>query len=156
MNMKMVQSGEIYMGYEQIAWYEWNVKGIEKAAGRLIPSMTFSHFALPEMRQAVEKNGIYNESDKSYTISDAYGFGKCAYLPGVSPVNSGFFDQCLALGSTTHIFCGHDHENNASITHQDYDDVMADIYETSRQITGVRRPQRGIGQTLRAPLEETK
>ena len=29
-----------------------------------------------------------------------------------------FFDQCLALGSTTHIFCGHDHENNASITHQ--------------------------------------
>ena len=92
---------EIYMGYEQIAWYEWNVKGIEKAAGHLIPSMTFSHFALPEMRQAVEKNGIYNESDKSYTISDAYGFGKCAYLPGVSPVNSGFFDQCLALGSTT-------------------------------------------------------
>lgn len=109
---------EIYMGYEQIAWYEWNVKGIEKAAGRLIPSMTFSHFALPEMRQAVEKNGIYNESDKSYTISDAYGFGKCAYLPGVSPVNSGFFDRCLALSSTTHIFCGHDHENNASITHQ--------------------------------------
>ena len=27
--------------------------------------MTFSHFALPEMRQAVEKNGIYNESDKA-------------------------------------------------------------------------------------------
>lgn len=46
---------EIYMGYEQIAWYEWNVKGIEKAAGRIVPSMTFSHFAQPEFREAVEK-----------------------------------------------------------------------------------------------------
>ena len=56
---------EIYMGYEQIAWYEWNVKGIEKAAGRLIPSMTFSHFALPEMRQAVEKTVFITNQTKA-------------------------------------------------------------------------------------------
>ncbi|MGN0561302.1 MAG: metallophosphoesterase, partial [Candidatus Fimenecus sp.] len=71
---------EVYMGYEQIAWYEWNVKGIAAAAGRTVPSMTFSHFAQPEFREAVEKLGIANE-DGSYTIPEEYGFGKCAYLP---------------------------------------------------------------------------
>lgn len=107
---------EIYMGYEQIAWYEWMVKGIEQTVGRTVPSMTFSHFALPEMSETIEEVGIYNEVDDSYTIPKEYGFGKCAYLPGCAPVNSGFFDKCKELGSTTHIFCGHDHENNASIT----------------------------------------
>lgn len=107
---------EIYMGYEQIAWYEWNVEGIAQAVGHTVPSMTFSHFALPEMRDTVEQVGIYNEVDGSYTIPEKYGFGKCAYLPGCAPVDSGFFDKCVQLGSTTHIFCGHDHENNASVT----------------------------------------
>ena len=107
---------EIYMGYEQIAWYEWNVRGIAGAVGHTVPSMTFSHFALPEMKETIEQVGVYNEADGSYTIPEEYGFGKCAYLPGCSPVNSGFFEKCVALGSTTHIFCGHDHENNASVT----------------------------------------
>lgn len=107
---------EVYMGYEQIAWYEWNVKGIAKSVGRTVPSMTFSHFAQPEFREAVEKYGIANE-DGSYTIPEEYGFGKCTYLPGASPVNSGFIEKCRELGSTKYVFCGHDHENNASITY---------------------------------------
>lgn len=107
---------EIYMGYEQIAWYEWNVKGIEKAAGRIVPSMTFSHFAQPEFREAVEKYGIQKD-DGTYIIPEEYGFGYCQYLPGAAPVNSGFVDKCKELGSTKYIFCGHDHENNASITY---------------------------------------
>lgn len=107
---------EIYMGYEQIAWYAWNVQGIAQAVGHTVPSMTFSHFALPEMRETIEQVGVYNEADGSYTIPAAYGFGKCSYLPGCAPVDSGFFDKCVELGSTTHIFCGHDHENNASVT----------------------------------------
>ncbi|MGN0458643.1 MAG: metallophosphoesterase [Eubacterium sp.] len=107
---------EVYMGYEQIAWYEWNIKGIEKSAGRTVPSMTFSHFAQPEFREAVEKYGIANE-DGSYTIPEEYGFGICDYLPSASPVNSGFIEKCKELGSTKYVFCGHDHENNASITY---------------------------------------
>lgn len=106
---------EVYMGYEQIAWYEWNVKGMESAAGEIVPSMTFSHFAQPEFREAVEQYGIKAE-DGSYSIPEAYGFGKCAYLPGTAPVKSGFFEKCKALGSTKYIFCGHDHENDAAIT----------------------------------------
>jgi hypothetical protein len=104
------------MGYDQIAWYKWNVEGINTASGRTVPSMTFSHFAQPEFRSAAEKLGIHNETDGGYTIPSEYGFGKCAYLPGCAPVNSGFIDMCKALGSTKYVFCGHDHENNASVT----------------------------------------
>ncbi len=106
---------EIYMGYEQIAWYEWNVLGINAAAGYTVPSMTFSHFAQPEMREAIEKYGVKGEND-SYTIPAQYGSGSCQYLPGAAPVKSGFVDKCKELGSTKYIFCGHDHENDASIT----------------------------------------
>lgn len=107
---------EIYMGYEQIAWYEWNVKGIAEATGKTVPSMTFSHFAQPEFREAVEKYGVKDEND-IYTIPEEYGFGYCQYLPGAAPVNSGFVEKCKELGSTKYIFCGHDHENNASISY---------------------------------------
>lgn len=106
---------EIYMGYEQIAWYEWNVLGISNAAGYTVPSMTFSHFAQPEFRAAVEKYGIKND-DGSYNVPAEYGSGYCQYLPGCAPVNSGFVEKCKELGSTKYIFCGHDHENNASVT----------------------------------------
>lgn len=110
------ETKEIYMGYEQIAWYEWNVKGIADAIGTTVPSMTFSHFAQPEFRQAVETLGVKDENDV-YTIPEENGSGYCQYLPSAAPVNSGFVDKCKELGSTKYIFCGHDHENNASITY---------------------------------------
>lgn len=110
------ETKEIYMGYEQIAWYEWNVLGINKAAGYTVPSMTFSHFAQPEFKEAVEKYGVKADDD-SYTIPEKYGSGYCQYLPGCAPVNSGFVEKCKKLGSTKYIFCGHDHENNASVTY---------------------------------------
>ncbi len=106
---------EIYMGYEQIAWYEWNVLGINESAGYTVPSMTFSHFAQPEFKEAIEKYGV-KAKDGSYTIPEKYGFGYCQYLPGCAPVKSGFVDKCKELGSTKYIFCGHDHENTASVT----------------------------------------
>ncbi|MFR8011702.1 MAG: metallophosphoesterase [Clostridia bacterium] len=114
---------EIYMGYEQIAWYEWNVRGIEQAVGRVVPSMVFTHFAQPEFAEAVEQYGIYDEATGSYTIPEEYGYGKCAYLPSCAPVNSGFFDKCKELGSTKYMFCGHDHENDAAITYEGIDMV---------------------------------
>lgn len=77
--------------------------------------MTFSHFAQPEFKEAVEKFGIKND-DESYTIPEEYGYGKCAYLPCAPPVNTGFVSKCKELGSTKYIFCGHDHENDAVIT----------------------------------------
>ena len=111
------ETKEIYVGYEQIAWYEWNVNGIANAAGRVVPSMTFSHFAQPQFRQAVEEYGVQDENG-CYVIPEEYGFGYCQYLPSAAPVDSGFFDKCLELGSTKYMFCGHDHENNASVTYK--------------------------------------
>lgn len=108
---------EVPMGAGQIAWYEWNVRGIAEAAGRTVPSMAFSHFAQPQFREAMETLAVQN-TDGSYTVPEEYGFGTCAYLPGAAKVDSGFFDACAALGSTKYLFCGHDHENNASITYK--------------------------------------
>lgn len=108
---------EVYMGYEQIAWYEWNVNGIKESAGDIVESMVFTHFAQPQFRTAVETYGIQDEKTEYYTIPEEYGSGMCMYLPGVAPVDSGFFEKCKELGSTKNMFCGHDHENNASVTY---------------------------------------
>lgn len=107
---------EVYMGYEQIAWYAWNVEGISKSAGKTVPAMTFTHFAPPEMKTAVESLCVQDENGQ-YTVPKEYGFGICDYLPGCAPVNSGFFAKCKELGSTKYMFFGHDHENNASLTY---------------------------------------
>lgn len=114
---------EIYMGYEQMAWYEWNVKGIAENEGKTVPSMVFTHFALPQTRTAIEELAeveeivVDGEKTQRYVVPEKYGFGICAYLPGAAPVDSGFFDLCKELGSTKYFFFGHDHENNASITY---------------------------------------
>lgn len=108
---------EIYIGYEQIAWFEWNINGVNNVAGKNVPSMVFSHFALPEFAEAINENCVQAD-DGRYYVPENLGFGSCAYIPGAAPVNSGFFDKAQSLG-TTHIFCGHDHENDASITYKD-------------------------------------
>lgn len=110
-------SKEIYMGYEQIAWFEWNINGIAKAAGKTVPSITFSHFAQPEFKDALQQYADYDEKSGVYTVPEQYGFGTCAYLPGCAPVKSGFFEKCRELG-TTLMVCGHDHENNAVIKYK--------------------------------------
>lgn len=115
---------EIYMGYEQMAWYEWNVKGIAESEGHTVPSMVFTHFALPQTAEAIEELAVIEEIEidgepvRRYTVPEEYGFGSCAYIPGAAPVDSGFFDLCKELGSTKYFFFGHDHENDASITYE--------------------------------------
>lgn len=107
---------EVYFSEGQIDWYERTVNKIKEHQGKIVPSMTFSHFAMPEMQEAIEtlcKKG----ADGKYYVPEELGFGYCAYLPGVAPVNTGFVEKAKTLG-TTHIFCGHDHENNASIEYE--------------------------------------
>lgn len=108
------RTAETYVDYAQIAWYKWNIEGLNAEFGTSVPSMSFSHFAFPEMREAVEKYGILSD-DGRYVIHEDMGEGSCAYLPGAAPVNSGFFETAKASG-LTHAFFGHDHENDARIT----------------------------------------
>lgn len=108
------KKSEIYMGYEQIAWYRWNVEGIAAATGAVVPSMTFSHFSMPQFTEAIRTLATKGE-DGYYYVPEELGYGYCKYLPASAPVDSGFIRTAKELGSTTHVFSGHDHENNASI-----------------------------------------
>lgn len=109
---------EIYMDEKQIDWYRWNVEGLkaQQNSDNYVPSMTFTHFAPPQAKTAIETYGIKHE-DKSYTIPEKYGFGYCKYLPGVAPIDTGFFDVAKSMGTHSMIF-GHDHENDASIVYE--------------------------------------
>lgn len=107
---------EPYMTYAQIAWYKWNVEGIAKAQKSVVPSMTFSHCAIPEFQTAI-KELARKDADGRYYVPEELGFGSCSYLPAAAPINSGFFDVAKANG-TKQMFFGHDHENDASITYQ--------------------------------------
>lgn len=102
---------EIWIDYAQIAWYRRNVGGLAAEYGREIPSMSFSHFAFPEMAQAVEEHAVEGEDGRLY-MPEEFGGGSCAYIPCCAPVNSGFFDAAKEMG-LTHAFFGHDHENDA-------------------------------------------
>lgn len=112
-----INKKEIWMGYDQIAWYKWNVLGIAEAQGETVPSMTFSHFAAPEFREGMMSLGMTEDEKKPFYVPQEYGFGYCRYLPGVAPVNSGFVDVAKEMG-THSMFFGHDHENNASLTYE--------------------------------------
>lgn len=108
---------EIYLSEEQIGWYEWTVNGVNESQGKTVPSMTFSHFAMPQFRTAIET--LCEQGDDGYYyVPEELGFGYCQYLPGVAPVDSGFFAKAKELGSTTHIFCGHDHVNDFSVDYK--------------------------------------
>lgn len=117
-NGNSVGTKEVWVGYEQMAWYEWNVKGLAASqGGEVVPSMTFTHFAPPEMREFFDVNKIEKSADDRYHVPAEFGSGSLKYLPGVAPVNSGFFDKALANG-TTHMFFGHDHENDAQVNYK--------------------------------------
>lgn len=80
----------------QIKWYEWAVKGIKENNGqKTVPSLAFMHIAVPEY-----------ENQK-----DNFKMGVRLEDPTFAVVNDGFFDSFKENGGT-HIFCGHDHNNN--------------------------------------------
>ena len=96
-----------FIYYDQIQWYEWMVNGVEKSQGNPVPSMAFFHIPLPEFGLAVE---AFNEGSL-----DEGSFGGVREGVFCPPVNSGLFDSMKELGSTTHIFNGHDHVNSLSV-----------------------------------------
>lgn len=108
-----IGSSEIWVDFAQIEWYKWNVDGLAAEYGARVPSMTFSHFAYPEMRDAVEKYAVEGEDGRLY-IPEEYGGGSCAYEPCAPDLNSGLFDVAKTSG-LTHAFFGHDHENDAYV-----------------------------------------
>lgn len=104
-----------YIHDDQVDWYTNEVKRLNGEEGHTIHSMVFFHIPLQQYRTAFE---LYeNGSDEV-----KYFFGKndekminkvcCSDYP------SNLFDRMLELGSTTGVFCGHDHYNNMSLEYK--------------------------------------
>ena len=95
-----------YIHADQIEWYEWVVAGLGD-----VPSMLFFHIPLPEFADV-------KELWESGELDPAVTFGEFREEVCCPPENSGMFDKILELGSTTHIFNGHDHINNLSTVYK--------------------------------------
>ena len=104
-----------YIHDDQVDWYESEVRRLQEEEGGHISSLVFIHIPLQEYRTAYE---LYLEGSDRVT----YYFGEnnetlrdtvcCSEHP------SALFDRITELGSTTGVFCGHDHYNNLSVEYR--------------------------------------
>jgi hypothetical protein len=92
-----------YIYDDQIAWYKWAALGQPD-----VPSMLFFHIPLPEFDEAITQ----------WRAGELDGFGEINEAVCDAPVNTGLFDTAKELGSTTHIFVGHDHVNCLSVEYE--------------------------------------
>ncbi len=79
----------------QIAWYKWAVSGIRETSGKSVPNMAFMHVSVPEYTQLESGFEMGDRREGTYTAK----------------VNDGFFN-IFKENSGTHMFAGHDHNNN--------------------------------------------
>lgn len=79
----------------QIEWYKWAVDGIAKTSGKNVPNMAFMHVAVPEYKELTDNFEAGYRQEDSWTAVN----------------NDGFFEAFKANGGT-HMFAGHDHNNN--------------------------------------------
>lgn len=108
-----------YIHDDQVNWYADEVARMNADAGHTVNSMLFFHIPLQEYRTATE---LYNAGSDEviHYFGDNPGDhgGITNYLVCCSDYPSKLFDTALALGSTTGMFCGHDHYNNASLEYR--------------------------------------
>ena len=108
----------------QIEWYKECVLAIDAANKAVDPdcpmftSLCFFHIPLEEYGiawQEYKANGYKDTENVKCFAGGYYEKDEKSYC-GVYSDN--FFETALELGSTKGIFCGHDHENNASIEYK--------------------------------------
>ena len=104
-----------YIHDDQVDWYAAQIDRLNAEAGRIVPSMLFFHIPLQQYRTAYE---LYEAGSDEVT----YYFGeygeKMIDKVCCSDYPSALFDRALELGSTTAMFCGHDHYNNMSLSYR--------------------------------------
>ncbi len=103
-----------YIHYEQIEWYEWAVKGLERVTGNNVESLAFFHIPLQETKDA-----YFFWKESGFDTSIGFGHMREAKenkrFVWYSDVNTGMFDKIKELDSTKYVFNGHDHKNNFSV-----------------------------------------
>ena len=101
----------------QIAWYQWAVKGIAAEVGHTVESTVIMHIPVPEYKDAWQS--VYDE--ETQTLRAPYcnqAFCRVQESMGYPVFNNGFFSVCKSLGSTKNMLCGHDHVNCFSIDYE--------------------------------------
>ena len=108
----------------QIAWYEWAVRGNETLAGHPIQSTVIMHIPVYEYKEAwvsvadkktKEKGAPFGYLDPKYADIAS---GHSGVYGGYPHVTNGFFDKVRELGSTKDIIVGHDHKNDYSVLYK--------------------------------------
>lgn len=96
----------------QMEWYKWAVEATN------VPSTVITHVPLAQYVYAYEE-AWDSENDCWKDGYEAFGLQRedpcCAVDENGDPIDNGFYDLMLSLGSTTNVICGHDHVNNYSI-----------------------------------------
>ncbi len=104
---------------DQVNWYADEVERMNKEAGHTVNSLLFFHIPLQEYKTATELYLEGSDEVKHYFGENPGDHGGitndfvcCSEYP------SKLFDTAVELGSTTGMFCGHDHYNNASLEYK--------------------------------------
>ena len=101
-----------YIHDDQVDWYASQVERLNREAGRTVPSLVFFHIPLQQYRTAYE---LYEAGSDEVTYYFGENGEKMIDKVCCSDYPSKLFDRMLELGSTTGVFCGHDHYNNMSL-----------------------------------------
>lgn len=103
-----------YIHDDQVEWYADMIERLNRQYGQDAPSMIFTHMPLREYQTAY---ALYKAGSDQVT----YHFGKVREdieQVSCSEHESSLFETAHRLGSTTAIFCGHDHYHNISMTYR--------------------------------------
>lgn len=119
--------GYDFIKEDQIAWYDWYVRGISEAvygeynpeAGHVVPSVCALHIPLPEYEYAMRD--YVDEEGKGAPPQGDGNTGENLENVCCPPINSGLFDRAKELGSTRAFIAGHDHLNNSVIEYEGID-----------------------------------
>ena len=108
-----------YIHDDQVDWYAGEVERMNNEAGHTVNSMVFFHIPLQEYKTATELY-LDGSDEVRYFFGGNPGDhgGITNELVCCSDYPSKLFDTAVELGSTTAMFCGHDHYNNASIEYK--------------------------------------
>ena len=100
-----------YIHDDQIEWYRKQIRRMNSQEYRIVPSLVFFHIPLQEYQTAYD---LYEQRSDQVK----YYFGEKGQEVGASEHPSGMFEAAKEFGSTTAIFCGHNHLNNYSIEYE--------------------------------------
>lgn len=104
-----------YIHDDQVDWYASEVERLNKEEGKTVSSMAFFHIPLQQYRTAYE---LYEKGSDEVTYFFGENGEKMINKVCCSDYPSKLFDKMLELGSTTGVFCGHDHYNNMSLEYK--------------------------------------